>query len=164
MDAPMARRNGLACSSMTIAQVACELQRIAARLGDLADAESRRQLARMAVPEFAGADVRAILAARRLREEWFGPGLSDSAWSLLLALLAARFDGSRSTVSAIGNAAGLAPATAQRQMLRLAEAGLIRRDSDPADERVVRLALTDEAEDRMRAYLTAALRLSPWLL
>jgi DNA-binding MarR family transcriptional regulator len=43
------------------------------------------------------------------------------------------------------------------------KSGIPIRRAHPDDERIVLVTLTDEGEDRLRAYLAAALRLSPWV-
>ena len=80
-----------------------------------------------------------------------------------MELFAARLEGSRINVAALGEAAGLAPTTALRWLGLLQDRGLITRRRDPASDRNVRIDLTDAAEDILRAYLVAALRLSPWV-
>lgn len=141
-----------------------ELQEIVARLRRLAEAEELRALAAQGLTEIGAAQVRAVIAARRLWRECMGQGEGDPAWALLMELLARRLEGRPVTMNALGEAAGLAPTTSLRWIARLLARGLIARRAHPEDERTILIGLTDEADDRLRGYFLGALRLSPWVI
>lgn len=105
-----------------------------------------------------------MIAARRLRAEYFAPDLNDAAWSLLLELFAARLEGRRLTLAGLTAGSGVRPTTVTRWSRWLEAQRLVRRESDPSDQRLIILDLSDEAADTIRAYLAAALTLSPWVL
>jgi DNA-binding MarR family transcriptional regulator len=130
-------------------------------LGRLAESEGLRELARGERPQVAGGAVRAAIAARRLRDEHFGPELRDAGWALLLEAYAARLDGRRLAMTELGAEAELAPTTAHRWIAWLVRRGLLVRCPHPQDERIVLVVLADATVDRVRGYLAAALRLSP---
>ena len=136
-----------------------ELRRVGRTLRQLAaDAQGRGT---GAPTTFGAADVRAIIAARRLRETCLGPGIGDCAWALLLEAYAARLEGRRIPITGFGVAEGIARSTAHRWTRLLIAQGLL--SSDPEDDarRVPLLGLSDEGAKRMRAYLTEVSRLSP---
>lgn len=141
-----------------------DLQRVAASLSRIADAEALRDLAAGRRREIAGADVRALVRARRLRARFLPPSLPDPAWAILLELFAVRLEGRRATVTGAADAAGLPQTTALRWTGWLIDRGLVLRRADPEDERAVLLSLSEGAADAVRAYLAEALRLSPWLV
>jgi hypothetical protein len=109
--------------------------------------------------------VRAIIRARRLRDQYFRPELfADPAWDMLLDLLAARLAGQKVAVSSLCIAAAVPPTTALRWIKTLCEQGLFVRSADPRDGRRVFIALSDKAAAGLGAYLGAALRISPLLI
>lgn len=112
----------------------------------------------------AAAQVRALIAARRLRECFLPDLQGDHAFAMLLELYAARLEGRRIAQTRLGSLAGAPQATAIRTIHALLEAGLIDRSDDPADRRLILLGLTDEAADRMEAYLTRAFAAAALLL
>ncbi|HYI64754.1 MAG TPA: hypothetical protein VEW71_07715 [Allosphingosinicella sp.] len=146
----------LECASQELAGMVVSLRRIAA-------AEDLRALASEQEFEITAAAVRSIIDARRLRDDMLGPGIGDAGWALLLEVLSARLGGRRSGITRLIEAAELAPATAQRRIEALTKRGLLVRRADPERAHAVLLDLTEEAADRLRAYLKAALSLSPWL-
>ncbi|WP_374135283.1 hypothetical protein [Sphingomonas sp.] len=112
----------------------------------------------------AAADVRRVIRARRLRDQYFGAygsgGLfEDPAWDMLLDLLAADIEGVRVSVSSLCIAAAVAPTTALRWVARMTEAGLLCRENDPADRRRAFMRLSSDAMIAMRRYWHAARRL-----
>lgn len=135
----------------------------AARLRRLAEAEEVRALAAGGAGIHAG-HVRAAISARRLWREATGLGEADPAWALMMELLARRLEGRPIAISQLAEAADLPPTTSLRWITRLHEAGLIARRPRPGDERAVIVDLADEAEDRLRVYLTEAMRLAGWVL
>lgn len=115
--------------------------------------------------ESAGVDpgqVRAIIRARRLREQYFGFELfADPAWDMLLDLFAARLEKQRVAVSSLCIAAAVPPTTALRWIKTLTDLGLLVRAADPQDGRRVYIELSPKAAAGMEAYLKAAQRISP---
>jgi DNA-binding MarR family transcriptional regulator len=98
--------------------------------------------------------------ARKLRQE-SDPGLTPS----LLSALAAVERGGRLTVGELCAAEQVQPPTMTRFVASLVEAGLVRRESDPADRRVAWLSVTPEgakllgrARRRKEAFLVRRLR------
>jgi hypothetical protein len=106
------------------------------------------------------ADVRAIIAARRLRKTCLGPGIGDSAWALLLEAYAARLEGRRIPVTGFGAAEGMARSTAHRWTRLLLARGLLSAGPADGDRRPSLIGLSDEGAKRMRAYLVEAAGLS----
>ena len=107
-------------------------------------------------------EVRAIIRARRLRDQYFRADLfADPAWDMLLDLMAARLASERVAVSSLCIAAAVPPTTALRWIRTLCEQGLFVRSADPQDGRRVFIALSDQAADGLQAYLKAARRISP---
>ncbi|MBA4049197.1 MAG: hypothetical protein C0476_11715 [Sphingomonas sp.] len=112
----------------------------------------------------AAADVRRVIRARRLRDQYFGAygggGLfEDPAWDMLLDLLAADLEGARVSVSSLCIAAAVAPTTALRWVARMTDAGLLCRENDPADRRRAFMRLSPDALIAMQRYWHAARRL-----
>jgi predicted transcriptional regulator len=126
-------------------------------------AEDLRALAHNQDIEITGVAVRSIIDSRRLRDDMLGPGIGDAGWALLLEVFAARLEGRRPGITRLIEMAELAPATADRWIEALTKRGFLVRRADPAREHAVLVDLTEEAADRLRAYLKAALNLSPWL-
>jgi DNA-binding transcriptional ArsR family regulator len=101
--------------------------------------------------------IRSILRARRMRDVYFNPELfADPAWDMLLDLLAAKLEGRHVSVTSLCGAAAVPPTTALRWIGKLEEEGLIIRTDDTSDSRRVLLALSDDAAERLTAYLAAA--------
>ena len=151
------RRDMGARRAHALGAVGRELQRVTRSLRRLAAEPARAR------PEISGASVRAIIAARRMRDACFGPAVGDLAWTLLLEAYAARLDGRLSVMTGLGAPAGIARSTAHRRVAWLLGRGLLTRHADPKDERIVLIGVSDDAADRIRAYLTAALAQSPWV-
>jgi len=146
-----------------IEESARELVRLAIALRRATEIEAVRRRARDEFPEIASGTVRAVIAVRHLREQWFDAMLGEAAWSILLEALAARLEGRTLGLSELGAAAGLAKTTAHSAVSRLAARGLLVRRADPEDERIALIDLTDEGADRLRAYLRAAFSPSLWV-
>ena len=96
--------------------------------------------------------VRAELRARRLRDELFGPDLSDTAWVMLLHLFAASLDRRRLCVMDLCTASRAPSTTALRALSRLVEAGRVERSPDGADKRRSRVTIAPEAAALVRRY------------
>jgi len=109
--------------------------------------------------------VRAIIRARRLRDQYFHSELfADPAWDMLLDLFAARLEEQRVAVSSLCIAAAVPATTALRWIKTLTDHGLFVRAADPQDGRRVYIELSDHAAAALQAYLRAAQRVSPLIL
>jgi len=150
-------------------QLSEEVGRIARALAILSETEPTapprfRTLARDVAPRAtAPVDanaVRAMIRARRLRDQYFSAELfADPAWDMLLDLTAARLEGRQVAVSSLCIAAAVPPTTALRWIKTLTEQGVLVRISDPNDGRRVFIELSDDAAHEMLAYLAAVQRL-----
>lgn len=105
--------------------------------------------------------VRAIIAARWLRREYLGLEVTDSEWSLILELYAARLEYRQVHQTGLSVAAGVPQTTAVHATRRLIEAEIFAAKPDPSDKRRLLIALTPTAADRLRAYFTAAAGMAP---
>ena len=144
-------------------QLAREAERIAAALAELSEDEPGAR-ARSEHPDggIDAAQVRAMIRARRLRDQFFQSELfADPAWDMLLDLMAARLDGQRVAVSSLCIAAAVPATTALRWIKTLTEHGLFVRVADPQDGRRVYIELSDGAAAALENYLRAVQRLSP---
>lgn len=109
--------------------------------------------------EVTAAEIRAVIRARRLRDQFFGAELfADPAWDMLLDLYAARLESRPVSVSSLCIAAAMPPTTALRWIGTMHETGLFERHADPSDRRRAYIALSDKGADAMRAYVSAAKR------
>lgn len=137
-----------------------QVQRIVTVHIGLAEAALERR--RQPEPEAITAPmIRAIRKARGLRIKHLGPDIADAAWALILALYEARLDRQRLPLTRIGQAAAVPQSTAYYWVHRLCERRMLTRDRNSANRRIVLIGLTDEAAERVEAYLQAAMRLSP---
>ena len=100
--------------------------------------------------------VRAIIAARQLRQVRFGPEMGDIPWILLLEAFAAHLDGRRVTVTSLGTAEGIARSTAHRWTRCLLDQGLLTAHAAKGDQRVTLVGLSEQTATRIRAYLADA--------
>lgn len=97
--------------------------------------------------------IRAILNARRRREEYFdGPLFGEPAWDMLLELFAVELEKRRISVSSLCIASNVPSTTALRWAANLENRGLIKREADPHDGRRIFVKLTDEARSAIQAY------------
>lgn len=149
-------------------QLTEDVSRIAAILSSLSEEEARPAGLRQSVEGETGEDaldaqyVRAMIRARRLRDQFFRNGLfADPAWDMLLDLMAARLEGNRVAVSSLCIAAAVPATTALRWIKALTDRGLLVRSADPNDGRRVYIELSDETARTMSACLRAARRISP---
>ena len=150
-------------------QLSEEVGRIASILASLSDEEAAelagsKPLISPAVdePPLEAANVRALIRARRLRDQYFrGELFADPAWDMLLDLMAARLEGNRVAVSSLCIAAAVPATTALRWIKALTDRGLFVRHADPEDGRRVYIELSDDAARALSAYLRAARRISP---
>lgn len=105
------------------------------------------------------AEIRQVIRARRLRDQFFGAGLfEDPAWDMLLDLLAADLERIRVSVSSLCIASAVAPTTALRWIGKLVDAGLLVRQPDPFDRRRAYMELTDQARAGLKRYVGAVKR------
>jgi hypothetical protein len=112
--------------------------------------------------EISAAKVRAMIRARRLRDQFFASDFfADPAWDMLLDLMAARIEQQRVAVSSLCIAAAVPPTTALRWIKTLSDRGLFVRRADPQDGRRVYIELSDGAAAGMEAYLRAVERVAP---
>lgn len=144
----------------TIAAATRELQKVVRLLRRFARAEAPRGDAVQRRTAISAADVQAILAARRLRELCLGPEIGDVGWALLLEAFAEHLEGRRVALTSLGAAEGIPRSTAHRWTRALIDRGLLSSGPDPTDDRITLVALSDEAAERIRAYLVSALSLS----
>jgi hypothetical protein len=113
-------------------------------------------------PPVDAAYVRALIRARRLRDQYFRGGLfADPAWDMLLDLMAARLEKNRVAVSSLCIAAAVPATTALRWIRTLTERGLFVRSADPQDGRRVYIELSDETARALGAYLHHVQRIAP---
>lgn len=153
-------------------QLSEEVGRIAGILASLSEdeeaAHARAGALHVDGEDFADIDaahIRAIIRARRLRDQFFRNDLfADPAWDMLLDLMAARIEKGRVAVSSLCIAAAVPPTTALRWIKALTDRGLFVRSADPLDGRRVYIALSDEAARSVAAYLRAAQRLAPTVI
>ncbi|WP_423605872.1 hypothetical protein [Sphingomonas sp. MS122] len=111
----------------------------------------------MEAPDADPRAVRAVIRARRLRDQFFAAELfADPAWDMLLDLYAARLEGRRVSVSSLCIAAAVPPTTALRWIGTMHDAELFGRDPDPTDKRRAHITLTERAAAGMRGYFAAA--------
>lgn len=126
-----------------------EVERIARALSDIAQA-SQVESSSAVDP----ASIRAIIKRRREREKYFPVELfSDPAWDMLLDLTAARLERRQVSVSSLCIAAAVPTTTALRWIRNLCELSVFERNVDPDDLRRGLISLSDNAAERMMAYL-----------
>jgi hypothetical protein len=147
-------------ATATLAEVSQELAAWVPMLRQLAEAEALRNLVQGHSFEITASTVRSVIAARRLRDEYFWPMMSENAWSVLLELFASRLDGRRLDVNALRDATRLTDEAALHWVDWMAARNLVTRKYAEGEQAPV--DLTDTGADGMRAYLLAALSLSPW--
>lgn len=155
--------------TLRLRQLSEEVGRIARTLATLSEgpgepsatplADRRRGFASLPASGGEAAAIRAIIRARRLRDQFFEPTLfADPAWDMMLDLMAARIERQPVAVSSLCIAAAVPPTTALRWIRTLTDAGLLVRINDPRDGRRVFIELSQSAADGMTSYLAAAKR------
>jgi DNA-binding MarR family transcriptional regulator len=131
--------------------------RLGAALVRSAEAEKLRRSTGRGGIAVSARHVRALIAARRLREERLGPLFApEPGWSVLLALYAARLEGWTLTQAQLTQAAAAPGATVHGRILALEAQGLVQRRPDPTRRRGTIVVLTDEAAARVHDYLREA--------
>ncbi|QPQ56097.1 winged helix DNA-binding protein [Allosphingosinicella flava] len=144
-------------------QLSEEVSRIAGILANLSE-EEKDGAAETGAAGVTAQQVRGMIRARRLRDQYFGADLfADPAWDMLLDLMAARLERQRVAVSSLCIAAAVPATTALRWIKTLTEHGLFVRSADPEDGRRVYIELSEGAAAALSAYLRAAQRQSPFL-
>lgn len=134
-------------------QLSEEVGRIANMLAELSE-DADAEPAGPGQPTISAATIRAIIRARRQRDQFFPGGLfADPAWDMLLDLMAARLERRKVAVSSLCIAAAVPPTTALRWIKNLTDDGLFTRVADPQDGRRVYVELTDRAAAGFEAYL-----------
>jgi hypothetical protein len=154
--------------AVILQQLSEDVGRIAAILASLSDEEAPVPAARLSESDGqdeAGIDaatIRAMIRARRLRDQYFRGNLfADPAWDMLLDLMAARIEKNRVAVSSLCIAAAVPATTALRWIKALTDRGLFVREADPQDGRRVYIALSDDAARALATYLRALQRICP---
>jgi hypothetical protein len=147
-------------SLMEISRILEETARI---VRDHALAERQPDAAAAPVaPVSDAAIVRSIIDARRLRRERLGAAMArEPAWGMVLELYLARLEGRRVYQTMVGLGAGVPETTAFNLTSKLLARGTFTREHDPDDRRLAVIGLSNEAADKVRRYLEAALELSP---
>jgi len=162
-EPPAAEQQMLESTAHTLAEVSAELAGWVPTLRRLAEAERLRDLAIGHTTEINGGAVRSIIAARQLRGQYFWPSMNEAAWAMLLELFANRLEGKRIDVAGLAASTQIPLGSALHWIEWLSGRGMVVRDARGADESRALVSLTEAGTDEMRAYLLAALRLSPWV-
>jgi hypothetical protein len=154
--------------AVILQQLSEDVGRIAAILASLSDEEAAAAATRPvegADKDEAGIDaatIRAMIRARRLRDQYFrGDLFADPAWDMLLDLMAARLEKNRVAVSSLCIAAAVPATTALRWIKALTDRGLFVRAADPQDGRRVYIELSDDTARSLAACLRATQRIYP---
>lgn len=143
-------------------QISEEVGRIASALAALSEEDQAAADAAKGKIRIDPGLVRAMIRARRLRDQFFRSEIfADPAWDMLLDLFAARLEKRRVAVSSLCIAAAVPPTTALRWIKSLCDQGLFLRHADVEDGRRVFIELSEDAAAAMEAYLRAAQRISP---
>jgi hypothetical protein len=148
-------------------QLSEEVGRIATILASLSEAQKDRLDgdAESGPGSVDAGQVRAIIRARRLRDQYFGGDLfADPAWDILLDLFAARLERRKVAVSSLCIAAAVPATTALRWIKTLTDLGLLVRAADPQDGRRVYIELSPKTAEGVEACLKGALRISPLII
>ena len=155
--------------SLILQQLSEDVGRIAAILASLSEEDAAAMAGVKPVgdeaadePGVEAAYIRAIIRARRLRDQFFrGDLFADPAWDMLLDLMAARLEKNRVAVSSLCIAAAVPATTALRWIKALTDRGLFVRQADPQDGRRVYIELSDDTARALGGYLRAVQRVSP---
>lgn len=146
-------------------QLSQEVGRIATILAKISEDETLVDMPLVngedAASQLNASTVRAMIRARRFREQYFqGELFADPAWDMLLDLMAARLDGQSVAVSSLCIAAAVPATTALRWIKTLTDQGLFVRTADPKDGRRVFIELSDSAAAKLSTYLVTVQRIS----
>lgn len=158
-DSAAARLKRLSAEVARIADLLARIGREPAAPGALADRTAGFRAEADDAP-ITAAEIRRAIRVRRLRDQYFGPGLfEDPAWDMLLDLFAADAERAQVSVSSLCIAAAVAPTTALRWIAKLNDAGLFERLPDPDDRRRAFVMLTPAGLAGMRAFWHAMRRM-----
>jgi hypothetical protein len=163
LDDAILKEEALARFSETISQMSRDLANWIPVLSRLAEIEALRTLALGQCTEITGTTVRAVIAARRVRDDHFWPAMNETAWTLLLELFANRLAGERRGVAGLSDATGLTFEACLHWIDWLEGRGMVFRHGRAELEDSELIDLTDAGADRMNDYLLTALKLSPWV-
>jgi len=163
MDESGVKQETLSRSAATLGEVSRELANWVPILRRLAEAEVLRDLALGHSFEITSCSVRSIITARRLREQYFWPSITEAAWTVILELFVNRLEGRRMTIEGLSLATETPLDAVQHWTDWLAGRGIVSRSSVSDDDAEALVDLTDTGADRVRSYLIAALNLSPWV-
>jgi len=109
--------------------------------------------------------VRAVIRARRMRDEYLDDGLfADPAWDILLDLFAARLERRPVSVSSLCVAAAVPATTALRWIDVLELKGHVTKMADPKDRRRVYVEISDNTATKLDALLAAGGSPAPLLM
>jgi hypothetical protein len=150
-------------SAQVLGDLSSELTGWLPVLQRLADAEALRNMALGRSSEITSTAVRSIISARRLRDKYFWPAMTEPAWTILLELYANQLVGQRPTVAAVTAAAELPLVSALHWIDWLAGRGIVSSHIGAEDEQTATVQLTAKGIEQMHRYLIAALKLSPWV-
>lgn len=104
-------------------------------------------------------DVRGLIKARRLRDQYFSAELfTDPAWDMLLDLMAAQLEGTKVAVSSLCIAASVPPTTALRWIKTMTEEQIFLRQADEKDGRRIFIELSDDATAGMVGFFAMVRR------
>jgi hypothetical protein len=162
-----ARLHDIGKGTARLQQLSEEVGRIANILATLSEDEAPAEspIGDEAESALSASALRAMIRARRLREQYFhAEWFADPAWDMLLDLMAARLDRQRVAVSSLCIAAAVPATTALRWIKTLTDSGLFVRTADPQDGRRVFIELSDKAAAQLGAYLRAVQRISPLVI
>ncbi len=163
MDEATVKQEVVVRFAETIGQMSRDLANWIPVLRRLAEVEALRTLALGKCSEIAGSDVRAVIAARHIRDKYFWPAMNETAWTLLLELFANRLEGDRLDDNGLSAATEVPLDLTLHWIDWLAGRGVVFRGTCEASGEAARIDLTDSGADRMHDYLMAALKLSPWV-
>lgn len=163
MDETIIKQETLTRSAETLGEVSQELAGWVPILRRLAEAEAMRNLAFGHSFEITSGTILSIITARRLRDQYFWPSMTEAAWTLILTLFANRLSGQRVSVKGLSIATEIPIDTTLHWIDWLAGRGTVSRHAGSDDEESNFVDLTDTGADQIRAYLFAALALTPWV-
>ena len=97
--------------------------------------------------------IKAILVARRQRDEIFGAAIfSDPGWDILLATYALQLSNERATITDVSRLSGVPGTTVLRWIQRLERLNLLTQKDDEVDARLVLLELSARGIAAMAQY------------
>jgi DNA-binding MarR family transcriptional regulator len=128
-----------------------EVSRIAGTLASLTGPQ--RPVCADEVSPVTADEIRSIIRARRLRQQYFPRDLfADPAWDMLLELFRADLVQQQISVTSLCLASAVPPTTALRWLSTLVERQIFDRERDRRDGRRIFVGLTPEAREAMHQY------------